>query len=1360
MKKLCLIVVCLLISICGMLNAQTAAQRPSNWAENDGTDPNYPLLISSLANLRWLSENGEWVRGTSKIHFLQTEDINALETRTWNGGLGFRPIASHINLTVDGVSDRHFIGVYDGQHHEIQNLFIDRSGNENQVGLFLRVSGINSTDRSVIRNVRLTNVNIRTTSANNTVAGGIASIVRHAKIENCFVSGNIYSINTVTNASRYEIFAGGIVGEARGTTSITENQSDANVNTEAGNGGYTTYFYSGGIVGSAGSHTLISNCISTGIISAQRRVVNTRTYAYSGGILGRAAGNNVTIDRCYAIGSLRNPSGIDYRGGILGRVDGGNPTVSRSIYNTQTTGVSNLIGGGTTTNRFLNGGLDTTDMLLFSSYYNREWDIGHTTTNIWGINQHINYGYPYLVTLEMPIPELLSPPNNYEMLSRTPMLSWRTTISLADGYYVYMGSSANPYNPSNPTMNRVTTVDNGTTTQWQVTPALNYFTTYHWQIVAKKGNKLSPPSESWSFRTANNTDIALVSPAYNEPNVSLTPTFVWTQPAGNISGYHIYLGSSTNPYDHANPTSNRVHTVTNPSITTWQHSNTLSEGTTYHWQVVTYTSEGLETASNSWRFTTLTNIPIVPSINDARAPLLVRVTDIDNGDVLIEWEKPLNAHPDAYIVWKNIGGVETPITASVPPFSVTKSRRSQVYRLTADDNEHRWIMFGVSAYYGYTFSESIVHGHSQSTTIGMGVTTTIGGGVTVGVGYEVGVSGQFAHVTASTSIESNVNWSIAGHVETSLSNANSFESGLTYNNENQHSEIQYAIFENRNLNPPRNLTILPQTVQGRIPLRWQPPTGSSPEGGYIIYRDGFAYREQPYVDNIDFIEFTDSVNYSVLLPGSGYTYWVTAVSEDGIESNESNKVRAHLIAGIRPDLEHPIILYAAGSINNPYLVSSLGHLRWISEYAPSHLEYDGWWVNPGEPIYFRQTEDIDASDTHTWNGFYGDSVFMGFRPIGYSLAHSDDSFFGHYDGNGFSISNLFVNTNNFGMNPAGLFSKLNAGRDVHGNETPNGSTVRNLTLINPTILGNVIAGGITGEVCERSQIINCQVINGHIEGFANVGGIAGLVTNESIIRGCYFSGEIAGNAAGGIVGSLNSSTIRDSYSRAVVIAGYNGGIAGITKNASIINTYSLSDNSDHGEGWGGKIAGYSLLIFNPAFPNTTSNNFYDVEKACQSAGFGFISSVESQHVSGRTSEQMKQQATFTGWDFVNVWAINPELNEGYPYLRYQEELLTDETDFVIVRNRVSLNSNYPNPFNPETTISFTIANNQSDVSIEVFNIKGQKVRTLVSDKLEVGEHSVVWNGTDDNGRGVASGIYFYRMRAGDFTATRKMILMK
>ncbi|MCB5260073.1 MAG: T9SS type A sorting domain-containing protein [Candidatus Cloacimonetes bacterium] len=85
--------------------------------------------------------------------------------------------------------------------------------------------------------------------------------------------------------------------------------------------------------------------------------------------------------------------------------------------------------------------------------------------------------------------------------------------------------------------------------------------------------------------------------------------------------------------------------------------------------------------------------------------------------------------------------------------------------------------------------------------------------------------------------------------------------------------------------------------------------------------------------------------------------------------------------------------------------------------------------------------------------------------------------------------------------------------------------------------------------------------------------------------------------------------------------------------------------------------------------------------------------------------------------------------------------------------------NYPNPFNPETTISFDLAE-QCPVTIEVFNIKGQKVRTLVRDSYAPGHHSVVWNGTDSNGKPVSSGVYFYKMSTPNQVSTQKMLLLK
>ena len=89
----------------------------------------------------------------------------------------------------------------------------------------------------------------------------------------------------------------------------------------------------------------------------------------------------------------------------------------------------------------------------------------------------------------------------------------------------------------------------------------------------------------------------------------------------------------------------------------------------------------------------------------------------------------------------------------------------------------------------------------------------------------------------------------------------------------------------------------------------------------------------------------------------------------------------------------------------------------------------------------------------------------------------------------------------------------------------------------------------------------------------------------------------------------------------------------------------------------------------------------------------------------------------------------------------------------------ALEQNYPNPFNPSTTINFNLPT-AGHVSLEIFNIMGEKVATLMNSSTEAGRHSVVWNSTTDNGQSVASGVYFYRLVTGDQIQTRKMMLLK
>ena len=91
----------------------------------------------------------------------------------------------------------------------------------------------------------------------------------------------------------------------------------------------------------------------------------------------------------------------------------------------------------------------------------------------------------------------------------------------------------------------------------------------------------------------------------------------------------------------------------------------------------------------------------------------------------------------------------------------------------------------------------------------------------------------------------------------------------------------------------------------------------------------------------------------------------------------------------------------------------------------------------------------------------------------------------------------------------------------------------------------------------------------------------------------------------------------------------------------------------------------------------------------------------------------------------------------------------------------SLSRNFPNPFNPSTTISYSVPEGEAPlVSLKIYDLSGRVVRTLVNGIREAGAYSVVWDGTDSFGRSVSSGVYFYRLKAGSFMQTRKMVLLK
>jgi hypothetical protein len=123
----------------------------------------------------------------------------------------------------------------------------------------------------------------------------------------------------------------------------------------------------------------------------------------------------------------------------------------------------------------------------------------------------------------------------------------------------------------------------------------------------------------------------------------------------------------------------------------------------------------------------------------------------------------------------------------------------------------------------------------------------------------------------------------------------------------------------------------------------------------------------------------------------------------------------------------------------------------------------------------------------------------------------------------------------------------------------------------------------------------------------------------------------------------------------------------------------------------------------------------------------------------------------------NWYAGTPLYSMDTLYLRVST--VTDAGDIPPIPRDYSLNQNYPNPFNPLTVIHYDLPVD-CNVRLEIFNVLGQKVATVVDGFQTAGFKSCAWDGIGTRGTRVSSGVYFYRLTAGDFVQTKKMVLLR
>lgn len=169
---------------------------------------------------------------------------------------------------------------------------------------------------------------------------------------------------------------------------------------------------------------------------------------------------------------------------------------------------------------------------------------------------------------------------------------------------------------------------------------------------------------------------------------------------------------------------------------------------------------------------------------------------------------------------------------------------------------------------------------------------------------------------------------------------------------------------------------------------------------------------------------------------------------------------------------------------------------------------------------------------------------------------------------------------------------------------------------------------------------------------------------------------------------------------------------------------------------------YELLTSDDPIPiNSTSGDwFFSISQNSGTLDAFAISTFAVAIITGNSLQELREAALLAQSDYGLI-------------LDAKEELAS-------LPQTLELSQNYPNPFNPETTIQFVLKSTQQ-TKLDVYNVLGQNVRNLFDEIAFAGEHNVIWDGNDNNGQRVASGVYFYRLTAADGASeTKKMILMK
>ncbi|MBW6515016.1 MAG: T9SS type A sorting domain-containing protein [Candidatus Cloacimonetes bacterium] len=511
-----------------------------------------------------------------------------------------------------------------------------------------------------------------------------------------------------------------------------------------------------------------------------------------------------------------------------------------------------------------------------------------------------------------------------------------------------------------------------------------------------------------------------------------------------------------------------------------------------------------------------------------------------------------------------------------------------------------------------------------------------------------------------------------------------------------------------------------------------------------------------------------------------------------------------------------------GTEPNPYQIACLENLYWITVYQ-SNNETDGLYfvqtsdIDASETINWFDGEGWEPiGENYDFGGPLNKS---GILP-----ANERDfySFQGHFDGQGHKIDGLYINRpEGWGV---GLFASISYGATVRNLGLTNitvigdehvggiaGQAAESGLIENCFVEGNISGGDFVGGLIGYNsgvEVTKCYT-KGSVSGSSYVGGLVGYI-NWSQTNNLYTHAEVSGGIyVGGIAGMAWSTYMDLSYVTGAITCSeqYGGPIVGFVWECAPWNCYYNTETT------GFPYAGFPYgrtteemtypyadnVYINWDFENIWVEDVYMFHNdgypylSWQTFYFEFIPPASLSATPGdkivtlNWHEPPDSLRTLLGYNvYRDDEQINEELLAVTEYLdtdvinevtyRYYVTALYDEgesgpsnrvlatpslssSEPEIIPFRTELLGNYPNPFNPETRISFYLDKGEK-VKLEVFNIGGQKITTLIDDRLEQGEHSVIWSPRTTRGGDLPSGVYLYRLQAGDYDRTRKMLYLK